>query len=86
MKCQICHCVIEYRGRGRPPLYCKDCAYLVQLDQMRLHSFLKRQHRRQERFLLGTSNFDQHRNNDFGVEINLVKKQIYKIGFKRQFT
>ena len=84
MICAICHCECERNSNAQK--YCSDCAYLVHLDQMRLYDYLKRQRRRKERLFLGTNNFDQHRNRDFGVEINLVKKQIYKIGFKRQFT
>jgi len=86
VKCQICHCEIKYKGRGRHPLYCEDCAYLVKLDYDRLYSFLHYQKKRRRGLFLGTNNFSPHRQRDFKLEHNLILKQIYKIGFKRQFT
>ena len=86
MKCQVCHCEISYKGRGRPPLYCGDCAYLVHLDQKRLNEHLRYHHKRKYGLFIGTNNFSQHRQKNFDFELNLVRKQIVKLGFKRQFS
>ena len=84
MKCQICHCECEKKSNAQK--YCEDCAYLIRLDQWRLYSYLRYQKKRNRGLFLGTNNFSPHMQEDFKLESNLVLKQIYKLGFKRQFT
>ena len=76
MKCKRCSKDITYLGRGRPPKYCSDCAYIVKLEQNL--SYLKKR-----RFFigkLGTSNFSSHFSGDFKKEMSDIKKEKERIG------
>lgn len=78
-KCKRCGCELEYSGMGRPRKYCKDCAYVENIEYMRGYMIRRRN--------LGTSDFFSHAIVDnFERESREIKKEIRKHGFKRQFT
>ena len=85
-KCQICKEKIEYKGRGRYPKFCKNCAKVRKNLQTKMVVYEKRRKLDLRRHSLGTTNLFEHRHTQFGAEYNIIRKEIYKLGFKRQFS
>lgn len=85
MRCSKCNAIIYYKGVGRPPQYCKDCAYYVDLEQGRLRHRLYRKYKQE----LGTRNFEaaMQRNKDntpdFKAELRQVRKELRDLGVRR---
>jgi len=84
--CQICGVMIQYCGRGRYPKFCEKCAYEVKLMKVRLLKFEQRRREAFRKHNLGTTNLFEKRHTDFGAEYNIIRKEIYKLKLKRQFT
>lgn len=82
MKCRKCGDDIKYKGRGRPPKYCKSCAYIVNLEKERKRQKMKRKYQEE----LGTRNFGSKmkRNDDdtpnFTAERRAIRKELRDIG------
>jgi len=78
MLCLYCGKEVEYKGVGRPPKYCSECAYLVDKIKKRIRI-------RRERSL-GTSDFLSHRKKDIIEEYDEIQKELKRHGVVRQFT
>jgi hypothetical protein len=63
---------------GRPRKYCDNCGVIVNRKKTRARMMRRRN--------LGTSDFYEHRMKDFLRESEECRKELSKMGIKRQFT
>ena len=86
MNCKRCEKYIgEYAGRGRPPKYCKSCAYTKHLKDMADLVASKRKYFKE----LGTTNISSEMSKsednepNFKKEASIVKKELKKLGLRK---
>lgn len=83
MNCKRCGKYIgEYAGRGRPPKYCKNCAYAMNLKNTADLVASKRRYFKE----LGTTNISSEMSKsednepNFKKEASIVRKELRKLG------
>ena len=85
MYCERCGDCIEYCGTGRPPKYCEQCKYIVNLIQTKKRMQMKRKYDEE----LGTRNFSSKmkRNSDgtpnFRAENRAIRKELRDLGLMK---
>ena len=84
MKCEICQDEIFRNSNSQK--YCKNCAKMVQKMQISIWWRMNTMKKHEKLRKLGTTVFSPHKCKDFNVEYIMVKKELKKLGIKRQFT
>jgi len=83
-KCEICQDLIYIGSNAQK--YCKSCAKVMKKLQDSLWWKLHYEKKHEKLQKLGTTAFSDKMCSNFGVEAIMVKKELKKLGFRRQFS
>lgn len=75
MFCKRCGCKLDNKYNSKYSEYCKDCKYILMLEQKRLRYWRLKE--------LGTTCFSEHRCNTFSKEQLEIDKEFKKLRLKK---